>query len=326
MLPTETFKVAAIQAAPCYLDVQGSLEKACHLIEQAGKTGAVVAAFGETWLPGHPFFMNAAVTPNWWEAAAKYLEQSIVIPGPETERLCDAAKAANMDIVIGVVEREPRSQGSVYCTILFISNEGKILGRHRKTKPTMQERAIWADGDASGLVVYERPYGRISGLCCWEHNTVLPGYALMQQGTQIHFSLWPGFEAKDPPKSPASLYSRQLLLSRAFASQAAAFVICVAGLRHKEAIPEEFHDLHTLDHTGDSYIIDPRGEVLAGPAEGEDILVMECDPKAIRGAKVACDIAGHYNRSDLFEFSVNGIDRSKGMLDPSAKNGDTDQS
>lgn len=305
MLPTDPFKVAAIQAAPCYLDVQGSLEKACGLIADAGKTGAVVAAFGETWLPGHPFFITAGVSPLWWEAAAKYLEQSIVIPGPETDRLCAAARDANIDIVIGVVERDARTQGSVYCTILFISNQGDILGRHRKTKPTMQERAVWADGDASGLVVYDRPYGRISGLCCWEHNTVLPGYALMEQGTQIHFSLWPGFEAKNPPPAPASLFSKQLLLSRAFASQAGAFVVCVAGLRHADAIPKEYHDLHTIDHTGDSYVIDPRGEVMAGPAAGEEILVVECDPKAIRGAKVACDVAGHYGRSDLFNFSVN---------------------
>lgn len=305
MLPTEPFTVAAVQAAPHYLDVQTSLDKACKLIADAGKTEAVVAAFGETWLPGHPFFITSGVSHIWWQASARYLEQSITIPGPETDRLCAAAQAAEIDVVIGVVERDTRSQGSVYCSILFISNEGKILGRHRKTKPTMQERVVWADGDASGLVVYDRPYARISALACWEHNTVLPGYALMQQGTQLHFALWPGFELEKPKPAPASLYSRQLLLSRAFASQAAAFVVCVAGLRHADAIPEEFHELHTIDHSGDSYIIDPRGEVMAGPAVGEEILLAECDPIAIRGAKVACDVAGHYSRSDLFNFSVN---------------------
>lgn len=301
------FKVAAIQAAPYYLDVQRSLDKACHLIREAGKTGAVVAGFSETWLPGHCFFATEGLSPEWWKAAAKYLEQSIVIPGPETDRLCEAAKAANIDIVIGVVEREPRTNGSVYCTILMISNKGEILGRHRKTRPTMQERAIWADGDASGLIVYQRPYGRLSALCCWEHNSVLPGYALMEQGTQIHFALWPGFETAQAPQSPAALYSRQLLLSRAFASQAAAYVVCVGGLRNKDAIPEEFHSLLRFDHTGDSYIIDARGEVVAGPAQGEQILIHEVDPQNILAAKVASDVCGHYNRDDLFSFSVNRL-------------------
>lgn len=300
----ERFKIAAIQAAPCYLDLQASLDKACTLIEQAANTGAVVAGFSETWLPGYPFFLFSELNEDWWRVAARYLAESIVIPGPETDRLCQAAKRGGIDVVIGVVEREPRSQGSVYCTILFIGREGKILGRHRKTRATLHERSIWADGDVEGLVVYQRPYGRISGLCCWEHNTVLPGYALMQQGTQIHFALWPGRESPTAPPAPASLYPRQLLLSRAFASQAASYVVCVGGLRQAEHIPPEFRHLHTVDTSGDSYIIDPRGEVIAGPATGEEILVAEYSAEQVLAAKVACDVAGHYSRPDLFSFSV----------------------
>lgn len=304
MKPYDRFKIAAIQAAPCYLDVQASLDKACALIEQAAQTGAVVAGFSETWLPGYPFFLFSAMNDDWWRAAARYLAESIEIPGPESDRLCETARRAGIDVVIGVVEREPASQGSVYCTLLFIGREGVILGRHRKTRGTLHERSLWADGDAQGLVAYQRPYGRISGLCCWEHNTVLPGYALMMQGTQIHFAAWPGRESPTAPAAPASLYPRQLLLSRAFASQAACYVVCVGGLRRAEFIPQEFRHLQTVDTSGDSYIIDPRGEVIAGPATGEEILVAEYSTEQVLAAKVACDAAGHYARRDLFSFSV----------------------
>lgn len=305
------FKVAAIQSAPHYLDVGATLEKACLLIEQAAETGAAVASFPEAWLPGYPFFAASGASTDWWRAAARYLEASIEVPGPETEQLCATAHRCGIDIVIGVIEKDTATYGSVYCTILTIGREGKIIGRHRKTRPTHVERAIWADGDSSGLVVHPREYGRLSSLNCWEHNAVLPGYALMTQGPQIHFALWPGREWNPAPPAPTALFSRQLLLSRAFASQAGCYVVCVGGLRSKENIPEEFRHLHAFDTTGDSYIIDPRGEVIAGPASGESILVAECQPELIFAAKVGCDPAGHYARKDLFEFRVLAGDKTR---------------
>lgn len=296
--------LAAIQAAPVFFDKAASLDKACGLIAEAGKQGANIAAFGETWLPGYPFFIEAPLGDLWWEAAALYLENAFEVPGAETDRLCKAAKQAGTDIVIGVVELEPATKSSVYATLLFISRDGELLGRHRKIKPTHHERSVWADGDAEGLTVYERPYGRLSGLNCWEHNIVLPGFALMCQGTQIHVAAWPGREPETAPSDP--VWSRQILLSRAFASQAGAYVIAPAGLRLKEHVPDRFKPLSAFEHTGQSAIIDPRGEIIAGPADGETILLAEADLAEVRKAKSACDPAGHYSRPDLFEVRLEG--------------------
>lgn len=302
------FTLAAVQAAPIFFDREASTEKACQLIEDAAQQGATLAAFGETWVPGYPFFVFGPKPREqlWWKAAAEYLANAVEIPSPTTDRLCAAACRAGIDVVIGVVELDSRTRGTVYCTLLFIGKEGKILGRHRKLKPTHFERAIWGEGDALGLNVYERPYGRLSGLNCWEHNMVLPGYALMAQGTQIHVAAWPGRELTDAPSSPISLWPRQLLLSRTFASQAGCYVVLVGGVQLLEDVPKRYRNLRTFDNTGDSYIIDPRGEVIAGPAEGETILTAHGSLESVLAAKVACDVGGHYSRPDVLQLLVNG--------------------
>jgi nitrilase len=304
MTDYRTFKLAAIQAAPVYFDREASTEKACRLIREAGGQGATLAAFSECWLPGYPFFVwRAGQGRLTWKAAADYLANAVEIPSPTTDQLCQAASDAGIDVVIGVAERDSKTQGTVYCTLLFIGSDGSILGRHRKLKPTYRERVAWGEGDGSGLNVYQRPYGRISGLNCWEHNMVLPGYVLMSQGTQIHVAAWPGAEGQAPP-APISVWERQLLLSRAFASQAAAYVILAGGLLSAEDVPQAYREW-AYPTTGDSYIIDPRGEVVAGPVQGETILMAEGSMETILAAKAACDVAGHYSRPDLFQLRVN---------------------
>jgi nitrilase len=300
----EHFKLAAIQAAAIPFDRDASAEKACRLIREAGAMGATIAGFGETWLPGYPFFCNAATSPLSWQAMAEYLHNAVEIPSPTTDKLCEAAKDAGIDVVIGVAERDAATGGTVYCTLLFIGKEGRILGRHRKIKPTFNERAVWGDGDATGLRTYQRPYGKLSGLNCWEHNVMLPGYALAAQGTQIHVAAWPGREPASAPPSPTPLWPRQLLLSRAFASQVGCYVIAVGGMRSHADTPERYRELSTIEYTGDSCIIDPRGEVIAGPAKGETILIAEGSRQVVLAAKAVSDIGGHYSRPDLLRLIV----------------------
>ncbi|MEO1253074.1 MAG: carbon-nitrogen hydrolase family protein [Pseudomonadota bacterium] len=297
-----TFKMAAIQAAPVLFDKTASAQKAAELISEAGRAGADIAVFGETWLPGYPFWVEGQISDLTWEASAAYLENAIDLPGPETETLCAAARAAGVDVVIGVAERDPHTHGTAYCTALTIGAEGKILNRHRKLKPTHAERIIWGDGDGAGLRTVERRYGKISALNCWEHQMMLPGYALAAAGTQVHAALWPGWE-KVPGKGEYC-WARQHLLSRAFASQAAAYVICSAGVRLEEHIPERWRPLGVWEHTGQSAIIDPRGEIIAAADSGETILYAEGSLDVVRAAKAACDIAGHYSRPDIFDFLI----------------------
>ena len=298
--------LAAIQAAPVHFNREASTEKACRLVAAAAEKGAAFAAFGECWLPGYPSFAFAQPSPARWRAGAAYLAAAVEVPGPEIARVCAATRKAKIDVAIGVAELDSRTKSTVYCTLVFISRDGEIIGKHRKLKPTFHERTAWGEGDASGLRVHDRPYGRISGLNCWEHQMMLPGYALAMQGTQIHVAAWPGREPDPAPAPPAALWPRQTLLSRAFASQAGAYVILAAGLNRKADYPAEFRELMLSEHDGGSCIIDPRGEIIAGPVRGEEtILTAPASLDLVRSVKSVIDIGGHYSRPDVFQFTVN---------------------
>ena len=300
------FVLAAIQAAPVHFDREASTEKACRLIAEAGAKGATFAAFSEAWLPGYPTFAFAPPTAVRWRSGAAHIACALEIPGPEVARLCAAARKAKIDVVIGVAELDPRTRSTVYCTLLFIGRDGEIIGKHRKLKPTFHERTVWGDGDGSGLRVYQRPYGRISGLNCWEHQMMLPGYALAMQGTQIHVAAWPGREPDPVPAPPEALWPRQTLLSRAFASQAGAYVVAVSAINRKADFPAELRDAVLFEHDGGSCIVDPRGEIIAGPVTGEEtILIAEGRLDLVRAVKSAVDIAGHYSRPDVFDLRIN---------------------
>ncbi len=295
-------RVAAIQASPIFLNRDASLEKAVGLIKQAADEGAALAAFGEAWLPGYPLHAWASsASPLWRELASAYLEQSIEIPGPVTDALCAVAREKGIDVVIGVSERDTNTRGSAYATLLFIGSEGQILGRHRQLKPAPHERTVWADGDAVELRVHDRPYGGLSGLTSTEHQMVLPTYALAEQGSQIHVASWPGGEPAGIGR-PGAGPARQHLLSRAFAAQTGAYVLCVGATLSRDAIPDKYRDYLSYECAGHSAIIDPFGEVIAGPVEGEHILIADCSIATVRSAKIAFDCAGHSGRPDQLKL------------------------
>jgi predicted amidohydrolase len=290
----QDFTLAAVQAAPVYLDRDASIDKACSLIGEAGAQGADLAVFGETWVPGYPGFAEKPGNQKMGPLLRRLVLNGVEVPSAATGALCRAARLAETDVVIGVAERDSTTQGTIYCTLLFIGREGEILGRHRKLKPTYFERSVWGEGDGSSLRVYERPYGKLGGLNCWEHQMVLPGYALIAQGLQVHAGAWPG-----------GTYTRQEVLSRAFAMQAAAYVVVAGGLLRAADIPDDLIEV-VRPMNGHSAIIGPDGEILAGPLiEEEGILTVKANLGNVLVQKMLADHAGHYARPDVFDFRVN---------------------
>lgn len=310
MMTTEArdarFTMAAIQQPSAFWDRDAGTDRALTHIATAARRGVDVVCFGESWLPGYPFFAHALPSELALEAGEGYLANAILIPGPETEALCAAASEHEVDVVIGVAELDPATAGSIYCTLLFIGREGRILGRHRKLRATYSERLVWSDGDAVGLIAHQRSYARLSGLNCWEHQMLLPTYALAAQGTEIHVAAWPGWEPESWTEGITmreEFWPRMHLLSRAYASQAATYVVAVAGMWRPKDVPKRFRPLMTRPRTGDSIIVSPSGRIIAGPLHGRPGIVVGRGSHAdIRRAKSQVDIAGHYSRPDIFSL------------------------
>src|SRR5512138_301688 len=134
--PETSFTVAAVQAAPVFLDRDATIEKACDLIAEASRNGARLVAFPESYIPTYPDWIWAVPAGEdglQGELYAELLDQSVTIPSDATDRLCRAARQAGAYVAIGMSERNAEaSNASMYNTLLYIDPQGQILGKHRK--------------------------------------------------------------------------------------------------------------------------------------------------------------------------------------------------
>jgi predicted amidohydrolase len=293
---------AAIQAAPVFLDRDATVEKACRLIGEAGERGARIMVFPETFIPGYPFWPRDNSGPARvpiLKAFVRYFKNSVVIPSPQTDALCAAAKRANAYVVMGLSERDVEYGGSLYNTMLFIGSDGRILGKHRKLVPTYGERCIWGMGDGSTMQVFPTEYGKLGGLVCYEHHMVLTRYALMAMGERIHAAVW-----------PAHRYLRNIVdaACRQYAFEGQVFVLTASSYMNPDMVPDwfELKESSYWDAAGGSGIIGPLGNYLAGPTyDKEEILTAELDFDQIIQAKAIVDSVGHYSRWDVLSLNLN---------------------
>jgi nitrilase len=299
-----TFKIAAVQAAPVFMDREATIAKACELIARAAQGGARLVVFPEAFIPTYPDWVWHIPPGEHGMLAdlyAELLEQSVAIPDSATEELGRAAREAGVYVTIGLNERNAEaSNASLYNTLLYVDPEGNLLGRHRKLVPTAPERMVWAQGDGSTLEVYDTPFGKLGGLICWENYMPLARYALYAWGTQIYLA--PTWDRGEP----------WLSTLRHIAKEGRVYVVgCSIALR-KEDIPDRFEfkakyyaEAGEWINKGESAIIGPDGKFISGPLCAEaGILYAELDPKQMRGPKWNLDVAGHYARPDVFQLTV----------------------
>ncbi len=295
--------VAAVQATYVLMDTQATLAKAVDLLGQAAARGASIVVFPEVFIPGTPIWIDSE--PIWhgdedWYALL--VDQAVVVPGPVTDALGAAAREAGVYLVIGVEEREPYG-ATIYNTTLYFAPDGQLVGKHRKLMPTGSERTVWGMGDGSTLPVITTPYGRLSGLTCWENYMPLARFFLYAQGVDI----WAA-----PTLASGDGWVRSM---RHVATESGCFVIGVNPCLHVDQIPADFPHRERLCagrerddpwiEPGNSVIIGPSGDLLAGPLrQAESILVAEVDLAIVHAARRRFDAVGHYHRPDVFRLSV----------------------
>ena len=303
-------RVAAVQAAPVFLDREASVEKACRLIREAGAEGAKIIGFPEGFIPGHPlwYHFHPATSPESRRLAAELFKNSVEIPSLATDALAKAAREAGAYVVMGLCEKRPGTFGTMFNSQLFIGPNGRILGKHQKLVPTVGERLVHTGGGGDTLQAFETEFGKISGLICGENSNPLAIFALIAQEAVIHIASWPNA----PSRTALPRSERGIVTGRALAFMAKAFVINVCGAMSddmKEVLAYTAEDrvfLADVELSGGSSIIGPDSKVIAGPMGPEEgILYAEIDLQEVVYGKLAHDFAGHYNRADIFTLLLN---------------------
>jgi nitrilase len=304
--------IAVIQRPPVFLNLQASIRLAGELVAEAATKGVKLVVFPESWLPGYPvWFDYAPGAALWGNPAAEALfahlyTQSPSADGPEIAELSATAVTHAVDIVIGLHER---CGNTLYNSMMMLGADGS-KGLHRKLVPTHGERLIWGQGDGSTLGVWNRPYGVVGGLICWEHWMPLARAAMHAQHESIHIAQWP------------AVGELHQMASRTYAFEGQCFVIAAGTVitRHDvlngfdsaggdaaartllESIPSDPHFLKN----GGSAVIAPDGSYITAPVY-EDCATIHAaiNLAACDRGKLYLDTHGHYSRHDVFTLDVN---------------------
>jgi len=296
------FRAAAVQAAPVFLDLDASVDKAVGLIAEAARHGAQMIAFPETWLPGYPWFIWLD-SPAWgMQFIQRYHDHSLVYGSPQAERIAQAAKQHRIVVVMGHSEK---AGGSLYMGQWIIGADGETIAKRRKLKPTHVERTVFGEGDGSHLAVHDTPLGRVGALCCWEHLQPLSKYAMYAQNEQVHIAAWPSFSLY---RGGAHALGAEVnnAASQIYAVEGQCYVIAPCATVSPEMVKmlcgdDPVKQQLLLPGGGFARIYAPDGRLMHAPLpeDQEGLVYADLDLGMISLAKAAADPAGHYARPDV---------------------------
>lgn len=302
----QTLVVGAVQMAPAFLDRAATLDKVERYIDEAGARGCGLVAFGETLVPGYPFWLGRTDGAQFNSELQRdihslYLKEAVQIEAGHLDGVRQAAQRNGTAVVLGVAER-PADRGghSIYCSAVTVDARGDIVSVHRKLTPTYEERLSWASGDGHGLVTHELGPFTLGSLNCWENWMPLSRTALYSQGEDLHVALWPG-DVHDTADS-----------TRFIALESRSYVVSVSGVLRREHVPDFMPGADKMRDASDERISSggtciaaPDGSWVVAPiADTEGLTVATLDHGQVRRERQNFDPAGHYGRPDVTKLLV----------------------
>ncbi len=309
MLELPRFKAAAVQTAPVFLDTDATVEKVIRLIGEAAANGARLVAFPEVFVAGYPYWSwigNPVEGSPWFE---RLVRSAVEVPGPEVGKIAAAAARHKINVVIGINERNRQSIGTLYNTVLTISDEGRILGRHRKLVPTWAEKLTWAPGDGAALRVHQTSIGPLGSLACGENTNTLARFALLAQGEMVHVASYISLPVAPPDYDMAEAIK---VRAAAHSFEGKVFTVVSCSTVSEEiiqALESDFpkaRELLSRKSSAFSGFLGPDGRVIGEPLiDQEGIVYAELDLSRCIQPRQMHDITGHYNRFDVFDLRVN---------------------
>lgn len=301
--------VGLAQITPVWLDRTATIDKVCGYIADAGQQGCDLIAFGEALVPGYPFWVDLSGGARFnaddqKQLFAHYVRNAVDIEVGDLDKVCQQSKTHGVAVYLGTIERPSDRTGmSLYCSMVYIDQDGQIQSVHRKLMPTYEERLVWSPGDGHGLRTHALKGFKVGGLNCWENWMPLARASLYGQGENLHVMIWPGSIRNTHDITPF------------LAKEGRSYVMSVSGMMSITDIPETFpHYDAIIAGAGDTKILAdggsclaaPNGDWIIEPQVGEEgLFVAEINLERVREERHNFDPAGHYSRPDVTSLQVN---------------------
>jgi nitrilase len=294
-------KVCLVQEGPVFFDKEKTIEKLKKIVLKYAAEGCQLIVFPESFIPGYPRGLSFGATvgnrtDEGRKMYAEYHKNSFDVGGKELKMLEELSKSQRVYLVVGVTEKQ-NSNGSLYCSMLYISPKTGLMGVHRKIKPTGSERIVWGEADGQSLVSFDTGIGKLGGLICWENYMPLARAAMYKQAVEIYIA---------PTADQRESWTSTM---RHIALEGRCFVLGCNQYFEKAMYPEAYRsfvaDGPEILCRGGSIIVSPSGKVIAGPLfDAPGTLQAEIDLDEIILSKLDFDPVGHYARNDIFDFKV----------------------
>jgi N-carbamoylputrescine amidase len=253
---------AALVQAKWTGDKRSMIDSNIAMAREAAAQGAKVVCFQELFYG--PYFCQVQ--------DPQYYSYTETVPGPTTEEMCALAKETNMVLVVPVYEQE--QIGVYYNTAFVVDADGTYLGKYRKHHiPQVEgfwEKFYFRPGNL-GWPVFQTAVGPIGVYICYDRHFPEGWRALGLGGARIVFN---------PSATSRSLSSHLWRLEQPASAVANGYFV---GAINRVGV----EDLGDNEFYGDSYFVDPRGQLVGEAASGtdEEVVVRDLDMEVVKAAR-----------------------------------------